>query len=343
MKIKKFLYPFVFLIISFVYLLVSLVISNLFFDNGDWSALGFFFTTVILLLAVIVPIYCVKYSKLIQGERFNILFAVYNTVVILSPYMLPLIKTKAAHGYIIVFFIWILFWSMLLLNWHPNTCEDQESPLKEKPRRTDLLLQSNKKNIIVICSTCLYIISLAREPLAWQFESIRYILTYTLQLFSAFLFLVFLFSKKATYSLKSLLLPFSVAGELVMGSYSIYLSLNSLDMQLKYIPMYPVIFTFSCLKVLTVAVMFAGTLFDLRHIKLLKYGAAGHALLSAALLVFNLINVGGIAYHQIDSGGTLAINTEFVMNSICEVLYFVGFFIITTNRKTSSEDSAEKC
>ena len=339
-KIKKFLYPFVFsalfpiLYFSFIFLIGTFIP----FPYGSYApaALAVLFTLAWLILAL--PIWCIKYSKMIVDEKLKFVFAAYNALLIIVTHILPFnIQNEMWVFY--YFVIWVLFWNTAPLVFR-LACRKNS---KEKTRGTDLLLQSNKKNIIAIFTTCLYIISLAREPMAWQFESIRYILTYTLPLFSAFLFLIFLFSKNATDPLKSLLLPFSLAGELATGLFSICLSLSSLDMQLKYIPMYPVIFTFSCLKVLTVAVMFAGTLFDLRHIKLLKYGAAGHALLSAALLVFNLINVGGIAYHQIDSGGTLAINTEFVMNSICEVLYFVGFFIITTNRKTSSEDSAEKC
>lgn len=326
-KIKKVLYPFVFsalfpiLYFSFIFLIGTFIP----FPHGSYApaALAVLFTLAWLIFAL--PIWCIKYSKMIINEKLKLFFSAYNVLLIIVTHILPF-NIRSEMWVFYYFVIWVLFWNTAPLVFR-LACRKNSN---EKPHRTDLLLQSNKKNIIAIFTTCLYMISLAKEPMTWQFESISYILTYTLPLFSAFLFLVFLFSKNATYSLKSLLLSFSLAGELAGGLSSIFYSLISLDMQLKYIPMYPVTFTFLCLKVLMIAVMFAGTLFDLRHIKLLKYGAAGHALLSAALFVFNLINVGGIAYHQIDSGGTLAINTVFVINSICEVLYFVGLFIITT-------------
>ncbi len=106
--------------------------------------------------------------------------------------------------------------------------------------------------------------------------------------------------------------------------------------------MYPVIFSFSCLKVIFIAITFTGTLFNFKYIKLLKYGALGHAILSVGLLIFNLINVGGPAYHQIDLNGTLAINTSLVIESLLRALYFTAIFILTTN-KTNTDSVCQKC
>ncbi len=331
-KIKKYIYPFAFVIISFICLLVSLGIANIFF-RGDWSALGVLLIAVILLLLIILPIYCVKYSKIIQGERFKVLFAAYNALIIVGSYMLPFMKLEEAYVYGIVIFVWALFWSVLFLKLRTKPCEDEADLSKqEETSTTTFLLQNKKKNIITICITCLYLITLARNTMAWQLYSISYIFTFTLPLFSAFLFLVFLFSKNANYSLKSWLLPFALAGELISGLFSICLSLSNMDIQLKHIPMYPIIFVFSCLMVILIAIMFTGTLFNFKYIKLLKYGALGQAILSVGLIIFNLINVGGPAYHQIDLNGTLAINTSLVIESLLRALYFIGIFIITTNK-----------
>ena len=331
-KAKKYVYPVAFVIISFICLLATGFICNIFF-HGDWSALAILFIAVAILASIILPIYCVKYSKIIQGEKFKVLFAIYNALVIVGSYMLPLIEFEETYGYGIIIFIWALFWSVLRLNFHTNTCENEEKLSKEKAHVTNLLLQNKKKNIVAICITCLYIITLAREPMVWQFYSISYILIFTLPLLSAFLFLVFLFSKNANYSLKSWLLPFALAGELIRGLFSICSSLSSMDMQLKHNPMFPVNFAFSCLMVILIAIMFIGTLFCFKYIKLLKYGALGYAILSVGLLIFNLINVGGPAYHQIDLNGTLAINTSLVIESLIRALYFIGIFIITTNKR----------
>ncbi len=334
-KIKKIVYPFAFVIISFIYLLVSLGIVNIFF-HGDWSALGVFFIAVILLLLIILPIYCVKYSKIIQGERFKVLFATYNALIIVGSYMLPFIKLKEAYGYGIVIFVWVLFWSVLFLKSHTQPCEDEAEPLKEEISATPFLLQNNKKNILAICFTSVYIISLARNSMVWQFNNITFIFIYTLPLFSAVIFLVFLLTKNVNYLLKNWLLPFALAGEVISGLFSIYLSLSNFDVQLEHIPLYPVVFTFSCLSNILIAVMFAGTLFNLKYIKLFKYGALGYVILSVASLIFNLINVGGVAYHQIDLNGTLAINIEVVIELVLRTLYFMGIFILTTNKRNTN-------
>ncbi len=334
-KIKKYVYPFVFVIISFIYLILASIVISLYF-SGDLSGLGIIFIAVLLLLLIILPIYCVKYSKIIQDEKFRVLFAFYNAFVIIGSYMLPLIEWTETYGYGIVFFIWTLFWSILLLKPRIKPCEEENNPSKEKLSTATLLLQNKKKNIIAIIFTCLYIINIAEEPMVWQMHDINYILIFTLPLFSAFIVLVFLFLKNTEYLLKKWLLSFAFAGELIRRLFSIFLSISSMDVQLKYNPLYPIIFVFSCLMVILIAIMFIGTLFDFKYIKLLKYGTLCYVILSVCLLIFNLVNVGGTAYHQIDSNGTLAINISYVIASLVEVLYYTGILIITTNKANKS-------
>ena len=331
-KIEKFIYPFAFVIISFIFLLVSSGIANMFF-HGDWSALAVLFIAVAILGSIILPIYCVKYSKIIQGEKFKVLFAIYNALVIVGSYMLPLIEFEETYGYGIIIFIWALFWSVLRLNFHTNTCENEENPSKEKADITNLLLQNQKKNIVAICITCLYIITLAREPMAWQLYSRSYIFTFTLPLLSAFLFLVFLFSKNANYSLKSWLLPFALAGELISGLFSICSSLRNMDIQLKYIPLYPVNFAFSCLMVILSAIMFTGALFNFKYINLLKYGALAYAVLCLCSTIIEFLNVGGIAYIQSVPAEYSAINIVALVQLVSRALFYIGIFIITTNKR----------
>ena len=308
-------------------------------DFGDgYGGLGFFILIIILWVLVAIPIYCFTYCKLIREEKHKILFGFYNPLVIVLCHIGPFISGAGRSSLNVIIkiaifiFVWALFWSVLRFKPRANSCEDSEQPSKKKTA-TSLLFQNKTKNIIAICFTSLYIIRLVPVSMTWQFYSLSDFLIFTLPLFSAGLFLLFLLLKNANYVLKIWLLPMALAGELIRGLFSVYSSLKNIDIQLEHIPLYPITFTFSCFMVILMAIMFTGTLFDFKYIKLLKYGALGCVVLSVGLLIFNLINVGGPAYHQIDSNGTLAINTMVVIESLLRALYFTGIFIITTNKR----------
>lgn len=332
-KIEKLIYPFAFSIFSYICLLIFTPILSTIF-NGDFAALGAFLIILIIYGLAVIPYYCIRYSKIIQEERFKVLFAIYNALVIVGCYMLPLIKFEETYGYGIVIFVWALFWSISFLNLRSNSYENEEN-LSQKVNTTNFLLQNKKKNITAICITCLYIINLATDATVWQLNNLNYILSNTLPLFSAFLVLVFLFSKNIEYLLKKWLLFLALTGELVSGLFSICSNLSYFDIILKRNPLYFVNIIYSCLAILLIAVMLIGTLFNFKYIKLLKYGALGLAVLSVGLLIFELINVGGTVYHQIVSNGTLAINTSMVIRFLLRALYFVGIFILALNKRSS--------
>ena len=144
-KLKKYIYPFAFVIASFLFLILSVVVTNVFSDSGDWSGLVVLFIAVTILLWIINPIYCVKYSKTIQGERFRILFAVYNAFVISASFILPFIQWEVSYICGVVFFVWSLFWSVLFLKSGVNSCEELE--ISSEEGITSLLLQNKTKNI----------------------------------------------------------------------------------------------------------------------------------------------------------------------------------------------------
>ncbi len=320
--------------------IILINVLEIILPSGDYAGLAYAFIALIIWLSDITPIFCFKYSKVIREEKLKFLFAVYNPFVIVLCHIGPFIRgagpstLKVIIKIAIFLFVWALFWSVLLFKPREKSCEESEQ-LSEKKTVTSLLLQNKTKNIIAICFTSLYMINLAIDSATWQLYSLSNFLIYTLPLFSVGLFLLFLLLKNANYLFKIWLLPMALAGELISGLFSIYSSISSMDIQLKHIPLYPVNFAFSCLKVILIAVMFIGTLFGFKYIKLLKYGALGYAILSVGLLIFNLINVGGIAYHQIDLNGTLAINTSLVIESLIRALYFIGIFILTTNKKNT--------
>ncbi len=337
-KIIKYLLPFAFIAFSLFYLIASLIIINVVF-SGDMSALLFLFISVILLLAIITPVYCAYYSRIIQGERLKVLFAFYNTLILAFPCVPLALLVPDARGYCMAFLVWVLFWSLLFPIPKTKSADNQELPTSNSTT-PHFLLQSTIKNIIAICFTIFYMISLAKGSLVWQMYRISDFLMFTLPLFSAFVILLFLISKRFNFELKKWLLPLALACELINRIILNFYGLLTIKMQIKYNAMYPVTFIFSCIATILIAVMLIGTLFDYKYIKLFRYGTLAYIILSVGLFIFNLIN--GNFYHQIDANGTLAINPVRVTESLLQMLYFVGIFLLSTNKRNTPATACEK-
>ncbi len=63
---------------------------------------------------VILPFYCVKYSKIIIGEKLKFLFSIYNCIVLGAIPILPF--SLQNDGKVVVgFFIWVAIWTIVPL------------------------------------------------------------------------------------------------------------------------------------------------------------------------------------------------------------------------------------
>lgn len=320
-KIKKFIYPFAFVIITAVYLMLSLGAVNTFFAD-DWSGLGILLIAVLIWSVIVIPVYCMWYGKIIRDEKLNVLFAFYNAFVIAGSCMAALIQWLQAYGYIMLFFVWTLFWSLLLPKRRIKPDEDEQEYSEEQTCETDFLLQNKIKNIVVICFVCLYIITLVTSPTTWNSPIDAF------SLIPPIVFLVYLLLAKKDYLLKKWMLTFSLISELISGLASLFMSLININIHLKYFPMYPVNLTFSCIAKALIIVMIIGTLFDYKYVKLLKYGALGNAVLCIATIVVEMIELKGFS------------NVAFTLITVAlpRILYFIGFFILTTNKRDTDLD-----
>ena len=330
-KVKKYIYPVIFSICFFVTYIILAIVLEVALPSGDYAGLGYIFIVLLIWIFIVMPIYCFRYCKLIRQEKHKFLFGFYNALVVVICHIAPFMREPGTSTFNVVIkiavflFVWALLWSILFFKSRANSCEEPEQT-SEKKVETSFLLQSKTKNIIAICFTSLYMISLITDSATWQLDSL-----YTLPLFSAGLFLLFILLRNENHIFKKFLLPAALAGNLISGLFSICSSLENMDIQLKYIPLYPITFAFSCLMFILSAIMFAGVIFNFKYTKLLKYGSLGYVV---ALLIFNMINVGRIAYQQINLNGTLALNTSVViMRPLIRVLYFTGIFILTTNKR----------
>ena len=129
-KVKKYIYPFIFSVtflgsyILFVFLL-SKVIS---FPYGSYApaALAVLYTFAWLIVAL--PIYCIRYSKIIIDEKLRFLFSAYNSLLIIVSHILPF-NLQGETRIITHFVLWVLFWNVVPLVWRliSRKCEEKDA------------------------------------------------------------------------------------------------------------------------------------------------------------------------------------------------------------------------
>ena len=317
--LKKYINPLAFSAIFLVFWNVLVIILNATADNDGYGALGIGIFILLVWVLIVIPIHCIKYSKIIIDGKLKILFSAYNCLVLTVVHLLPF-GWKDEISVVGIFFAWVMLWSVLPVILRLCSRENKDKILKKDDTHLiNFLLQNKKKNIIAICTTGLYIISCLMNSMTWEIFNIKSFLIYTLPLISTVVFLVLLFSKNKEYFFKKWLLTFSFSGELISTLFSVLFSLGTMDMNLKYIPNYPIKLSFSCLMTILLAIMFIASLFNFKYINLLKYGALGCAILSVISILIGQINVTRL------------------IGKLIQAAYFIGIFILTTNKRETDQ------
>ena len=131
-KIKKYIYPIafcaIFLILysSFMLLLTKLIS----FPYGSYApaALAVLFTLAWLIIAL--PIYCIRYSKIIVDEKLKFLFSIYNSLLIIVLHILPF-NLQGEITIIVLFVLWVLFWNIVPLICRLSSLKHKEKDIEK--------------------------------------------------------------------------------------------------------------------------------------------------------------------------------------------------------------------
>ncbi len=314
-KLKIFLYPFLFSFgFVFAYTVPLYIIVEV-TDPDGYGGLAIAMLFIVLWAFIVLPFYCIRYSKLIIDERFKMLFAVYNGAV-LSPIHLIPFDLKGEEQIIAAFCLWATLWSFLPLCLRSISRKNSEE-ISKRSDTCSFLLQSKVKNMIAVCTTVPYICIFLTHGSALQIFELDYLMLYTLPCVSAMLVLAFVLSKNKKYLFKDRMLTFALAGELISGVYSVIISAS----------------VYLYISIALVAVMFFGTLFGYRLVKLLKYGALSYALLRLGWLMLEFTDKEGILYYHAELTEVLTVNTDAVIQFLIVILYFAGIFLLTTNKR----------
>ncbi len=115
-KLKKYIYPVVFpLTFLILYAVFLILLSNVFsFPNGSYAPAALAVLFLLAWLAIALPIYGIRYSKIIIEEKFKFLFCAYNSLFNIVPYTLPF-DLRGETRLIVYLVLWTLVWNFLPL------------------------------------------------------------------------------------------------------------------------------------------------------------------------------------------------------------------------------------
>lgn len=113
-KIKKYIYP-PMVSVGFLFSWEALVIIiNTNFDDDGYGGLGLGLLILFAWLIIGLPIYCVRYSKIIVDEKLNVWFSAYNSALIAAAHILPF-NLQGEMTILIIFALWVLLWNIVPL------------------------------------------------------------------------------------------------------------------------------------------------------------------------------------------------------------------------------------
>ena len=204
----------------------------------------------------------------------------------------------------------------------------------------DYVFSNKKKNIFAVCFSALYIVMLTLKIdfRVSLFQNLIYtinsLFVYLIPMIVPAVILTLIFTYKKDYKFKTWLLPIAFGINLILSILTQIANIPNMQLivnhyGLKYIPSFLCSFSMC----IAIALMFLGTLFNLKHIKLLKYGTLAYAVLCLCSTIIEFLNVGGIAYIQSVPAEYPAINILALVQLVSCTLFYVGIFILTTNKK----------
>ncbi|MBR2616569.1 MAG: hypothetical protein IKC69_07820 [Clostridia bacterium] len=113
-KAKKYIYP-LFFSIGFLVSWTALVgIINATSSGDGYGGLGLGLLILFVWLILALPIYCIRYSKIIVDEKLKFLFSTYNSLLIIVLHILPF-NLQGETTIIVLFILWVLFWNFVPL------------------------------------------------------------------------------------------------------------------------------------------------------------------------------------------------------------------------------------
>ncbi len=131
MKIKKYVYPLVFSVAFLCFWTAVFVIIGSLVSNETYAGAALAVLIVLYWLAIALPIYCIIYSKIIVDEKFKLIFAAYNSFLIIVSHIIPF-NLRGEAIIVICFVLWVLLWNTVPLIYRLYSRKSQEETRDNK-------------------------------------------------------------------------------------------------------------------------------------------------------------------------------------------------------------------
>ena len=125
-KLKKFIYPFIFSIVFIVFWIAVALTINATTSNEGYGGLGLAILILFAWIFIVLPIYCVKYSKIIIDEKLRFLFPFYNAFILSFFYLIPFSLEDETYIYGFILFVWVALWTFVPLVIRLNSTKKQD-------------------------------------------------------------------------------------------------------------------------------------------------------------------------------------------------------------------------
>ena len=113
-KAKKYIYPLLFSIGFLIPWILLVITINATSNDIGYGGLVLGLLILFVWLIFGLPICCIRYSKIIIGEKLKFLFCAYNSLMIIVFHMLPF-NLQGETTIIVLFILWVLFWNIVPL------------------------------------------------------------------------------------------------------------------------------------------------------------------------------------------------------------------------------------
>lgn len=125
-KLKKYIYPPAFSVGFIAFWVAVVLIINTTTSYEGYGGLGLALLILFAWIFVVLPIYCVKYSKIIIGEKLRFLFPFYNAFVLSFFYLFPFNFEDETYIYSFILFVWVALWTFIPLFIRLNFTKKQD-------------------------------------------------------------------------------------------------------------------------------------------------------------------------------------------------------------------------
>jgi len=112
-RIKKYIYPLAFSAMFMILYSALCILLDCVVENGSYAGAALAILFAGAWAVIVVPIYCVKYSKVVYKETYKYIFAVYSGLALSFSHLMFFDFDSGVIGG--MFFLWVLLLTLLFL------------------------------------------------------------------------------------------------------------------------------------------------------------------------------------------------------------------------------------